>query len=101
MSRWRDPGFHRVHRDEGAAIPAHDRAVDLAVQCLGPAEGAGDPAPAGGAADRDGRLPRESPARSSEGATADLSGPPGPSAGRSYQAADERRLDDDRARGER
>ena len=43
----------------------------------------------------------DAPARSSEGATADLSGPPGPSAGRSDQAADERRLDHDRPGGQR
>ena len=58
MSRRRHPGLDGIHRNQGAAIPAHDRAVDLAVQCLGASERAGDPSPAGRAADRDGGLSR-------------------------------------------
>ena len=94
-------GIGSLHRRARPEVPAPDRPVDVAVQCLGDAEGAGDAADARARADGDGGQDRRLSRRPREDLAAALSRPRRPSAGGAGGEADARRLDDDRLRGRR
>ena len=85
-----------LHRRAHPQFHAPDRPVDVAVQCLGAAEGAGDAGRARARADRDGGEDRRCAGLASKDFAAALSRPRRSSAGRSGEEADARRLDADR-----
>ena len=100
LPRRRGARLGEVHPGQRAQPDPADRAVDLAVQRLGAAQGARDAERARAPADRHGRDRRGRAGRSSEDHAHDLSGTAGPSAGRGRAEADERRLDAGRVRGQ-
>ena len=77
-------GSEKLILDHYAQVYAADRAVAVAVQCLGAAQGPGDAAGAGAPADRNCRRGRQCARRPQEDHAADLSGTARPSAGRNY-----------------
>ena len=87
LPRRRDPRLAEVHHRPHPHLHPADRPLDVAVQRLGDAEGAGDAGGAGAGADRHRGEGRRRARRASEGVAADLSGPAGPSAGRRDQAS--------------
>ena len=89
-----------VHRRAHPQLHAPDRPVDVAVQRLGAAEGAGDAGGPRPRADRNRRRDRRRAGAASEDLAADLSRPRRSSAGRPGEEADARRLDPGRLRGQ-
>ena len=93
LPRRRHSRLAEVHQRQHPHLHPADRPLDVAVQCLGDAQGTGNAAGARAPADRHGGRGRDGARRASEGVAADLSGAARPPAGRDRRAADARRLD--------
>ena len=94
-------GFGKVHHGQCAQADPADRAVAVAVQCLGAAQGPGDAGRARAQADRQCGSGRGRAGGAIQGDAADLSGPARSPAGRHHPPADEGRLEPRRVRDRR